>query len=98
MRRGVAIFLLINFLVVGFLLHSVWTLLTLLWVDGSGDAISRADLPAPNSEKIEDRRQIIPKIIHQTYINESIPEVWRDAQQSCIDLHEDYEYKVGLAA
>lgn len=38
--------------------------------------------------------QYIPKIIHQTYINESVPEHWREAQRSCIDLHEDYEYKV----
>lgn len=76
-------------------MSKVWVLITLLFVDGSADAISRAELPAPDSAAIEDRPQLIPKIIHQTYANESIPEVWREAQQSCLDLHEDYEYIVG---
>jgi inositol phosphorylceramide mannosyltransferase catalytic subunit len=34
----------------------------------------------------------IPKIIHQTYINDSIPPHWRAAQQSCKAAHPDYEY------
>ena len=95
MRAKVLFFLCINIAVVLFLLHSVWTLLSLLVVDGSDDAISRPELPAPNSPSINERPKVVPKIIHQTYKNETIPEVWREAQQSCIDLHEDYEYKVG---
>lgn len=94
MRTKVLIFLLLNVLVVGLLVRSVWTLLALLVIDGSADAISRAELPAPNSEMIEKMPQVIPKIIHQTYKNESIPAVWQEAQQSCINLHPDYEYKV----
>lgn len=102
MRRKIttALFLLANILVVGFLLHSVWPLLALLVLDGRADQISRAELPAPNSESVAGRAQIIPKIIHQTYKscapsgNDSIPSVWREAQQSCINLHPDYEYKV----
>lgn len=94
MRRGVAIFLILNIIVIGLLVRSVWTLLSLLVVDGSNDQISRAELPAPNSTALSDLPQLIPKIIHQTYVNESIPAVWAEAQQSCIDLHEDYEYKV----
>ncbi|KAF4539463.1 Mannosyl phosphorylinositol ceramide synthase SUR1 [Lasiodiplodia theobromae] len=35
----------------------------------------------------------IPKIIHQTYANRTIPDHWKQAQQSCLDLHPDYEYK-----
>lgn len=42
--------------------------------------------PARNSASL------IPKIIHQTYTNESIPNHWKDAQQSCKDLHSDYLY------
>lgn len=94
MRKGVLIFLIINIIVVGVLVHNVWTLLELLVVDGSEDRISRAELPAPNSGAISERPQLIPKIIHQTYINESIPQRWQEAQKSCIDLHEDYEYKL----
>jgi mannosyltransferase OCH1-like enzyme len=80
--------------VLGFAVHSVWTLLTLLVVDGSEDAISRAELPAPNSTAINERPQLIPKIIHQTYVNDSIPQHWQAPQKSCIDLHPDYEYKL----
>ena len=94
MRRGVAVFIFINALIVTFLVHSVFTLLTLLIEDGSADAIHSAEIPAPNSPNIDNRPQLIPKIIHQTYINESVPEHWREAQKSCVDLHEDYEYKV----
>jgi len=96
MRTKVLIFFLLNCLVVGLLVRSVWTLLLLLVIDGSADAINRAELPAPNSEMIEKMPQIIPKIIHQTYANESIPKVWQEAQQSCLALHKDYEYKVRL--
>ncbi|GES62848.1 MIPC synthase subunit [Aspergillus terreus] len=92
MRRGVLLFLLANLIVLAFLVRSVFTLLSLLVEDASADAIHRAELPSPNSSLIEQRPQIIPKIIHQTYKNETIPEVWKEAQQSCIDLHPDYEY------
>lgn len=35
---------------------------------------------------------LIPKIIHQTYKDENVPEKWREGQQACIDLHPDYQY------
>lgn len=93
MRRNVLIFLLITISLLVFCVHQVWTLLTLLFVTGAEDAISRAELPGPNSTTSSpDRSTLIPKIIHQTYKNETIPEVWRDAQKSCMELHEDYEY------
>lgn len=94
MRRGLVIFLLVNLLIIAFLVRSVSTLLSLLLEDAAADAIHHAELPSPNSSLIERRPQIIPKIIHQTYKNESIPEVWVEAQQTCIDLHPDYEYIV----
>lgn len=93
MRRGL-IFLLVSLLVLSFLVHSVSTLLSLLVENSAADAIHHAELPSPNSGLIQQRPQIIPKIIHQTYKNETIPEVWVEAQQSCIDLHPDYEYIV----
>ncbi|KAJ5491701.1 Mannosyl phosphorylinositol ceramide synthase SUR1 [Penicillium diatomitis] len=92
MRRGLLIFVVVNLLILTLLVRSVSTLLSLLVEDAAADAIHRAELPSPNSSLIETRPQIIPKIIHQTYKNETIPEVWREAQQSCIDLHPDYEY------
>lgn len=96
MRRGLFIFLLVNLIIISVLVRSVSTLLSLLVEDAAADAIHRAELPSPNSSLIEQRPQIIPKTIHQTYKNETIPEVWVEAQQSCIDLHPDYEYIVRL--
>ena len=97
MRRGLTIFVIFNCLLIAFLIRSVFTLLTLLVEDGSADAIHPAEIPAPNSPLIDERPQLIPKIIHQTYVNDTVPERWREAQKSCIDLHGDYEYKVGFA-
>lgn len=92
MRRGTIVFLAINLIVIGFLLNAFSTLISLLFEDGSADAILRSEIPAPGSDLIENRTQLIPKIIHQTYINNSIPVQWQNGQQSCIDLHPDYEY------
>jgi len=97
MRRSALLFLLFNLAVVAFLVHQVWTLLTLLVVDGSEDAISKAELPAPGSNLIGSQPHIIPKIIHQTYKNETIPTVWQGAQASCKVLHDKedgWEYKL----
>ena len=94
MRRGLIMFLLVNFVIITFLVRSVFTLLTLLIEDASGDAIHRSELPISNSSVLLTRPQYIPKIIHQTYITESIPSDWKPAQQSCVDLHPDYEYKL----
>lgn len=97
MRRGVLLFLLFNLAVIGFLIHSVWVLLELLVYDGSEDAITKAELPAPGSALDDGKQQMIPRIIHQTYKNASIPEVWKEAQASCLALHtekEGWEYKL----
>jgi len=92
MRRATIIFLVINLVIIGLLVNACSTLISLLFEDGSADAILRSDIPAPGSDLIENRTQLIPKIIHQTYINSSIPIQWQEGQQSCIDLHQDYEY------
>lgn len=94
MRKGTIIFLGVNLFVIGLLLNAFSTLIGLLFENGAADGITRAEIPAPGSDLIENRTQMIPKIIHQTYINASIPVQWQAGQQSCIDLHDDYEYKV----
>ena|SRR2546423_3019664 len=94
LRRSSILFLCLTLFTLAYLISKVWILITLLFVNGSADAISRAELPAPDSSSIEDRPQLIPKIIHQTYANESIPDVWKEPQQTCMELHEDWEYIV----
>lgn len=97
MRRGIVIFLVLTLAFLGFAIHSVWFLLTLLVFDGSEDAIAKSEIPAPGSSRKASGEQIIPKIIHQTYNNASIPQVWQEAQRSCLDLHKSedgWEYKL----
>ena len=97
MRRGALLLLLLLFAFLTFAIHLVWNLLGLLFVDGSDDMITKAELPAPGSSRVNGRSQLIPKIIHQTYKNASIPVAWQDAQQSCLDLHQPedgWEYKL----
>lgn len=96
MRKGLILFILANVLIVGFLVNLASNLISLLFDDVSRDAIRHDEIPSVDAPpRTYQRPLLIPKIIHQTYINDSIPEVWRNAQQSCIDLHPDYEYKVG---
>ncbi|KAK3626476.1 CSG1/SUR1-like protein [Elasticomyces elasticus] len=73
MRRGLLIFLLFTLAILGFVLNQVWTLLSLLVVGVTGDAILRSELPASGSPREEGKKQIIPKIIHQTYKTTTIP-------------------------
>ena len=96
MRRSLTIFLALIVLFVIIAVHQVFTLITLLFEDASADAIPHAELPAPNSSLVDNPKlpPMIPKIIHQTYINASIPPQWKEAQQSCLDLHQGWEYKV----
>ncbi|TVY85199.1 Mannosyl phosphorylinositol ceramide synthase CSH1 [Lachnellula suecica] len=96
MRRGTIIFLVVNLIIIGFLVNACSTLISLLFdsKDAARDAILRSDIPALGEDFVGNSTELIPKILHQTYINSSIPAKWKPGQQSCIDLHEDYEYKL----
>ncbi|KAF9882889.1 hypothetical protein FE257_004903 [Aspergillus nanangensis] len=91
MRRKTAVFAVIILGSVLLLSRSVFTLITLLFEDALADSIPAGDLSlkAPSSNI---RSPVIPKIIHQTFKSDSIPENWKEAQQSCRNLHPDYEY------
>lgn len=93
MRRSHLVFLVATVVLLGAALHSVSTLLSLLVEDAAADVIHPSELPAVNSKLNSSLPQLIPKIIHQTYLNTSVPERWRLAQESCTKLHPDYEYK-----
>jgi hypothetical protein len=92
LRRGALIFILFVVFVVAFLLHRSWFLIGLLFEDGGSDRISASDIPASDSNIT--LPQLIPKIIHQTYITEKVPDHWQASQQAVKDLHPDYEYMV----
>lgn len=95
MRRGTVIFLIIFLIILGFLVNAFSTLIALLFEKGGTTPIDSAEIPPPGSDlSVNETQQLIPKIIHQTYINSSIPEKWQEGQKACVDLHDDYEYIV----
>lgn len=73
-----------------FLLYMCFDLLSLVFDDSFQDALLDVELN-PVDGKI-DKPLIIPKIIHQTYKTDQIPEVWQPGQKACVDLHPDYQY------
>ena len=96
MRKSVSALLLVILGTFGGLVYLFSTLIALLFETGLHFAIPPEGLPS-RMEWGEDRRPI-PKILHQTWKNETVPERWYDAQQSCLELHPDYEYIVLLYA
>jgi inositol phosphorylceramide mannosyltransferase catalytic subunit len=70
------------------------TLIALLFETGLNNAIAPEDLPLRTTSQWGEEHRRIPKIIHQTWKNETVPEAWAIAQYSCIDLHPDYQYIV----
>src|SRR5208282_5338429 len=92
MRRLLLLLLLAISAVLGTAVYLVSTLIGLLFESGLQNAISPESLVS-RASWTEDRHPI-PKIIHQTWKNETIPEVWSIAQYACLDLHPDYKYIV----
>lgn len=96
MRRNVTIWILAILTFLGLGIYTTFNLLTLL-IDSEGpDAILRSELPASLTAhlSVTSDHLLIPKIIHQTYKNTSIPEGWQFARKTCIDLHPDYEHRL----
>lgn len=83
------LFLLFNFVTIMLCARDMGPLLT-LWIDGSTARATAGKLDPPAREQF----QLIPKLIHQTYKDEAVPEQWRVSQQSCLNLHPDYNYTV----
>lgn len=103
MRRKAILFTVANVVVIGFLVHLFWPLICLLFLTGEGDRISRTEIEAASGDQL----QLIPKIIHQTWITchvpdllsgicttKPIPDKWKEAYTSVKTIHRDYEYKL----
>lgn len=92
MRRLLLLLILAISVVLGTAVYLVSTLIGLLFETGLQNAILPESL-ASRASWTEDRHPI-PKILHQTWKNETIPEEWSIAQYACRDLHPDYDYIV----
>ena len=94
MRKSLFLLIILLLSILGGLVYLFSTFIALLFETGLLSAIPPETLPF-RAQWAEDRRPI-PKILHQTWKNETIPEMWSIAQYSCRDLHPDYEYIVFL--
>jgi mannosyltransferase OCH1-like enzyme len=92
MRRGLLLLLLISTAVIGILVYLVSTLIALLFETGLSTAIDPKALIS--QQHLDESHRLIPKILHQTWKNETVPEEWAIAQYTCLDLHPDYRYIV----
>lgn len=88
----------VNGFVLFLILTQVWDLMTLLIDDSFHDMIVESELSevtyheTSTGELVPDRQLVIPKIIHQTYKTEDIPEAWQATRKSVLDMHPDYQY------
>jgi len=92
MRRSYVLFAIAQLIILGSLCYWVRWLFVLLLDNGAADAIRSIDIPGASSPLIDSRKLVIPKIIHQTWKNESVPERWLEPQRTCRELHPDYQY------
>lgn len=81
-----------NLFAVLFATYQLLDLFSLLHDSPRINPLSEADIAPIPSGAAPDPPFVIPKIIHQTYKTEQIPDKWINEQQSCIDLHPDYKY------
>lgn len=90
MRRELKYMIYGNLTILAIILYVTFDLLTLAIDDTFQDAFTENELNPP--EGTPEKPLLIPKIIHQTYKTEDIPEIWKEGQQRCKDLHPDYQY------
>ncbi|WBW74451.1 mannosyltransferase Imt3 [Schizosaccharomyces osmophilus] len=95
MNKPALIFFSILSLIIVFTLHLFWGPIKLFFIDYRTDILQASDLPDDFTySPIDNTTENIPRVIHQTWKTEDIPDRWKDAQQSCINLHPDFEYKL----
>ncbi|KAF5540145.1 glycosyltransferase family 32 [Fusarium mexicanum] len=94
-RKLTVYLILSNLIILGVLIHSIRPLITLLIRNNELFAINfSVDHAAqPDAFQRPDGKKI-PRILHQTAPNSSIPEIWATSQQSCKEAYSDFEYKL----
>lgn len=83
-----------NFLLIMFFLYYTFDLHMLIIDDTLEDSIPTKDIALNSTWSITNAKEntLIPKIIHQTYKNETIPPHWKAGQAQCQKLNPDYKY------
>lgn len=75
------------------ILTSPWYIPWFIWTEARTHYVSGPLTPYFAVDR-SSANYTVPKIIHQTWKDDNIPQKWQAARQSCIDLHPDYEYKL----
>ncbi|CCE65503.1 hypothetical protein TPHA_0L01480 [Tetrapisispora phaffii CBS 4417] len=89
MRKELKIFMYANIFLFLLAIYVTFDLLTMAVDDTLKDAITEYEINHPATDA---KDNLIPKIIHQTYKTEDIPEHWKEGQSKCKYLHSDYKY------
>jgi hypothetical protein len=99
-KMAVFLLLVVDLTIVGVLLYTLEPLITLL---RRNEELFTPTVTLPLNETASASyysgdlgRQKIPRILHQTTANSTIPDKWIKSQQSCVDTYSDFEYKVSL--
>ena len=89
MRKELKILISLNLIIVLSALYYALDLVILVIDDTSRDALTSQEVNPPTPDPRPDQ---IPKIIHQTYKTEDIPDHWKEGQENCMKLHPDWQY------
>ncbi|KAF5003156.1 hypothetical protein FDECE_10301 [Fusarium decemcellulare] len=77
------------------LLHTLWPLISLLL---HNQELFPAQVTVTSNDTSEafhiPKRPQIPRILHQTCKNDTIPKMWAESQKSCLKTYSDFEYKL----
>lgn len=90
MRSELKVLIYSNVVIFLFATYMTFGLIMLVCDSVTSEALTDSEINPPHN--IPQSPLLIPKIIHQTYKDENIPDHWKAGQKRCIDLHEDYEY------
>ena len=90
-NKVLAYLLLIDLVIVALLVYITEPLITLL---RRNEELFTPKVVLSNDAPAYTDQRKIPKILHQTTANATIPDKWVDSQQSCKKAYSDFEYKV----
>jgi hypothetical protein len=96
LKRKTSLLFIADLVLLGFILHILSPLISLLRHNKelfpAHVSITSSDVP----KSFTPRDDQIPRILHQTTKNETIPSIWADSQASCLRIYSNYEYMVCL--
>jgi hypothetical protein len=96
LRKATLCLLLIDVLIVGLLVRTLEPLITLLRRNEElfGPRVELSQQAPTEASHLRPDHHKIPRILHQTCANDTVPEKWILSQRSCKKAYVDFEYKV----